>query len=435
VKWSLDRSAARAPWSAPRLRRAAVGCAVGGASIGALALIGWAANAPALERLLPGHPQMSVSAALLFLLAGLALVGDCRCAPGSEGRRAARAGAKALAAVGVIALAGWVSGGSLGIASSLVGGDNGAALPDPSRLAVNEALGFVLLGAAMLASDVRLGRWWPANVLAWASGALALLALQGYATGAEPLTGLGARQHIPVGAAAAFGLLSLGVLLARPERGATAKLLSGGPASLVLRRLLPVAIALPAGVVTLTLVGQQLDLYGMADGEWMFAAAITFAFGALAWVIAAAAERTELEQTRWLRFHAERDPLTGLFNRRRLGQELAAHVTASERYGTAGALIVCDLDNLKLVNDTLGHQAGDELIKGVVRTIEHRLRQTDVLARLGGDEFAVLLPHTDMEGARAAAESIRAAVHDFKTVVGQRTLHTTLSVGIALGGE
>ena len=96
---------------------------------------------------------------------------------------------------------------------------------------------------------------------------------------------------------------------------------------------------------------------------------------------------------------------------------------------------MCDLDNLKLVNDTLGHKAGDELIKGVARASRRVRRDTDVLARMGGDEFAVLLPHTELEQAQVMAERLRAAVHDLDLLASEHKLHTTLSVGIAPLGD
>jgi len=136
-----------------------------------------------------------------------------------------------------------------------------------------------------------------------------------------------------------------------------------------------------------------------------------------------------------LRFYAERDALTGLLNRRRLEEELDRAVAANDRYSTSATLVVCDLDNLKLVNDTLGHKAGDELIMGVARVLEQGVRRSDVVARMGGDEFAVLMPHTGLQRARATAERLRAAALDLDLVVGGHKLQATLSVGIATVGD
>jgi diguanylate cyclase (GGDEF)-like protein/PAS domain S-box-containing protein len=136
-----------------------------------------------------------------------------------------------------------------------------------------------------------------------------------------------------------------------------------------------------------------------------------------------------------LRFYAERDPLTGLLNRRRFEEELDRAVAANDRYSTPATLLVCDLDNLKLVNDTLGHKAGDELIKSVARGLSHALRRNDVLARMGGDEFAVMMPHTGLQKAKATAERLRAAALNLNLIVSGHKLHTTLSIGVAPIGD
>jgi len=145
-------------------------------------------------------------------------------------------------------------------------------------------------------------------------------------------------------------------------------------------------------------------------------------------------ERKRLE--RELRWGSEHDPLTGLFNRRRFAEELAREVTRASRYpASAGSLLLADLDSLKYVNDTLGHRAGDEVIKGVARVLAERVRTTDVLARVGGDEFAVLLPHTRLEAAWLVARSLGDAVRETVTSADGHPVRTTLSVGVApLGG-
>ena len=128
----------------------------------------------------------------------------------------------------------------------------------------------------------------------------------------------------------------------------------------------------------------------------------------------------------------DHDPLTGLYNRRRFEQELERHVTHASRYGVQGALLVLDLDDFKLVNDTLGHNAGDELIVTISGLLKAQLRDSDVIARLGGDEFAVLLPAGGPEEAEAVAAKLVRAVREEATVVGsRRARRITTSVGVA----
>jgi diguanylate cyclase (GGDEF)-like protein/PAS domain S-box-containing protein len=108
-----------------------------------------------------------------------------------------------------------------------------------------------------------------------------------------------------------------------------------------------------------------------------------------------------------LRHLADHDALTGLLNRRRFQEELAAHTERCVRYGPEGVLVLFDLDGFKDVNDTLGHSAGDDILIGAAGVLGKRLRTTDTLARLGGDEFAVLLPRvTPAEGAEVARDVI-----------------------------
>ena len=132
---------------------------------------------------------------------------------------------------------------------------------------------------------------------------------------------------------------------------------------------------------------------------------------------------------------AHHDALTGLLNRRGFERELAEHLRRMRRYGGEGALVVLDLDAFKVVNDTLGHHAGDELVVSAATALAARLRETDVLARLGGDEFAVLLPSADPEQAVLVAQDLCDAVRGGAAVTaGGRRRGITASAGVALCG-
>jgi diguanylate cyclase (GGDEF)-like protein len=134
-----------------------------------------------------------------------------------------------------------------------------------------------------------------------------------------------------------------------------------------------------------------------------------------------------------LKFLADHDLLTGLFNRRRLTEELQRHVAHALRYpGGSGALLLGDLDTFKQINDSIGHKAGDELIASLAHVLAGRLRETDVLARLGGDEFAVLMPHADITQATQVAETLREAIGAFEMVIDGRPVRTTSSIGVTL---
>jgi len=137
------------------------------------------------------------------------------------------------------------------------------------------------------------------------------------------------------------------------------------------------------------------------------------------------------ERMRELERQASQDALTGLGNRRRFEEDLAAAMARSRRDNTTGALLMLDLDRFKLVNDSRGHPAGDLVIKEVAETLRRRTRVSDSLARLGGDEFAVILPRCSREEARIAAEAIADEVRGHPQD-GDEPL--TVSIGIALFG-
>jgi diguanylate cyclase (GGDEF)-like protein/PAS domain S-box-containing protein len=110
---------------------------------------------------------------------------------------------------------------------------------------------------------------------------------------------------------------------------------------------------------------------------------------------------------RELQYLAAHDWLTDLYNRRRLIPELDACLGYATRYGHAGAVLVLDIDNFKLVNDSEGHEAGDRTLKAVAEVLVSRTRDTDLLARLGGDEFAVVLPEASEKEALRVASDVR----------------------------
>jgi diguanylate cyclase (GGDEF)-like protein len=112
------------------------------------------------------------------------------------------------------------------------------------------------------------------------------------------------------------------------------------------------------------------------------------------------------EQFEQMRFLADHDPLTNLLNRRSFVQRLDAEVARSRRYTRPLALVVFDLDELKTVNDTQGHAAGDEALKLVAEALRATIRSGDNAFRIGGDEFAVILPEAEEHDARAAAQRI-----------------------------
>lgn len=129
---------------------------------------------------------------------------------------------------------------------------------------------------------------------------------------------------------------------------------------------------------------------------------------------------------------ADRDPLTGFFNHRFLHERLGEEVVRSQRGRRPLSVLMLDLDDFKLVNDTFGHLFGDRVLVWCAELIRSTLRGSDIPARYGGDEFAVILPDTDLAEARVAAERILEAFRD-RPFVGEQRGPVPLagSIGIA----
>jgi diguanylate cyclase (GGDEF)-like protein len=128
---------------------------------------------------------------------------------------------------------------------------------------------------------------------------------------------------------------------------------------------------------------------------------------------------------------AETDELTGLLNKRGFAITADRLFAQAQRYRRACSIMMIDADNLKLVNDTSGHAAGDDLLKSLARCIQLELRHTDMAARLGGDEFIVMLPETPPKGAHDVAERIRTAVAATQVGTGAQQTAASVSIGVA----
>ena len=144
----------------------------------------------------------------------------------------------------------------------------------------------------------------------------------------------------------------------------------------------------------------------------LFAAAITLALAAgLATRLARPVARVFADLAR-LTNQAQTDGLTNLANRRALDERLDDEVDHAKRLGTNVAFVIADIDNFKSINDSYGHQAGDEVLRRVARTFAEAVRELDLPGRYGGEEIALVLPGTNLTGARALAEKIRRSLEE-----------------------
>lgn len=130
---------------------------------------------------------------------------------------------------------------------------------------------------------------------------------------------------------------------------------------------------------------------------------------------------------------ASADPLTGVLNRRAFVSELNRALAAIERYGHPASLVFIDVDDLKKINDSLGHAAGDAALAHSAKVVGANIRQTDVFGRIGGDEFAVILTNTPGEAARMKAQSLAALVKSTLAPDGAAVSVTCGAVEIAAG--
>lgn len=134
---------------------------------------------------------------------------------------------------------------------------------------------------------------------------------------------------------------------------------------------------------------------------------------------------SKLEET------ANRDELTGLYNRRKMDEILSREIAFSKRYGEPLSLMMMDIDYFKSVNDSYGHHAGDHYLVEFAKVLREEVRLVDYVGRWGGEEFIILLPKTNVEQAKGLAERLRYAVEVMQIESGRGLISRTVSIGIA----
>jgi diguanylate cyclase (GGDEF)-like protein len=162
---------------------------------------------------------------------------------------------------------------------------------------------------------------------------------------------------------------------------------------------------------------------------------LTAGLGLVIVVIIVVGARLSTVRLRMLREHIRRleaetvtDPLTGAFNRRHLDTCLLHAMERRNRLGEPASLLLFDVDRFKEINDALGHAAGDDVLKRLVKLVGRRMRRVDVLFRIGGEEFALLLAGASGADGLAVGEDIRACVEGAR-LLGVRAV--TISIGVS----
>ncbi len=124
------------------------------------------------------------------------------------------------------------------------------------------------------------------------------------------------------------------------------------------------------------------------------------------------------------------DQLTGAFNRRAYDKKIADEMELFLRYGTPFSLLLLDADKFKNINDRYGHAIGDRCLQEIIKRSMPLLRKNDMLARYGGEEFVVVMPSTEADGARQAAEKIRQTIEKIEFIYKKETVKVTVSIGV-----
>jgi diguanylate cyclase (GGDEF)-like protein len=139
----------------------------------------------------------------------------------------------------------------------------------------------------------------------------------------------------------------------------------------------------------------------------------------------------ELELREELEMLASTDGLTGILNRRVFFEEAEKEMIRAKRYGQHFSVLMIDIDDFKNINDTHGHQYGDEVINSLVKIVKKLIRQTDYFGRIGGEEFVIILIETRIKNAEKIAERIRKSTENDRVLIeNQKSICFTISVGI-----
>ena len=133
-----------------------------------------------------------------------------------------------------------------------------------------------------------------------------------------------------------------------------------------------------------------------------------------------------------LRLQTCKDALTNLYNRQEFEKQIKISLDSAKRKGHTHAFLLVDLDQFKVINESCGHHAGDELLRQIARLVEAKVRAYDIVARMGGDEFAIMLKNCGSDGAMSIANSILDAIRAFRFVWGGKIFTLTSSIGIVL---
>lgn len=177
-------------------------------------------------------------------------------------------------------------------------------------------------------------------------------------------------------------------------------------------------------------IDRIVKIKGVLEEERIFAINVDYYDNKDDYYVFSLTDITKLkEKSNLLEYQASHDKLTGLFNRNRFDEIYTKEIKRARRYENDLSIIIFDVDDFKMVNDTYGHQVGDEVLKEMSQILLNSVREQDITVRWGGEEFLVLLPQTNLEGAILAADKIRIAINEHSFT--DKSLTITGSFGVA----
>jgi len=398
--------------------------------------VGWGLDVPAVRSVIPGAVAMEVQTALGLGAGGAAVL---LLRPRARGRH--RTAGLVLASVpgvlGLTVLGEYALRLNLGI-DELPFADYEARVAEltyPGRFAPVVGVCFLLLTGALFTLDRGAKRRWrPSELLAIPMAIPAAMSLIGHAYSIPAFYGPSSASKLAVNTALCFLALAVALLLARPRGRVLELATTTSPAGVIVRRMVPLCLLVPFVLGWLQLRTVHWGLFGDEEATWWTtAAAIAGLVGMINWCARTLShtdgKRRALEAQ--LYSLANRDSLTGLFNRHRFEDELNQLLARARRYGDTGSIMLLDLDGMKPVNDTLGHAAGDELLRRVADVFKSRLREADIVGRLGGDEFAMVLLEASASTAADVAHELCTAIAAIEITTLDGTRSSTASVGVA----
>ena len=423
------------PGVAAALRRIARAAGVVAPLVGTLAMAGWAFDIDTLIRGVPRLTAMNPATAVGFICLGASLTILCRTTSRSM-RRVANVLALLPTLLGVSRLLALVNLPDLALDQVLFRSETVVAhFGGPNRMAPNTALNLVLLAVALIRIDRGIARFrWAAQVIAVFAAMTSLLALMGYAYGLPSFYGIGSETAMALPEAATFLILATGILCARPTLGIMAVISSDSSAGTMVRRLLPAVLLLPAALGALRAIGSTALPLDSPFGIWLLVVMIMTLLAVLVGWNAVLLFRADVERATTenrLARQATHDHLTRLPNRRLFIERLRNELERGRSEGTMTAVLFVDLDRFKIINDSLGHVVGDELLVAAGRRIETCVTPPALLGHLSGDEFVILLPGlASRESAIELAVHIRSAF-GLPFAVEPHEVFTSVSIGIA----